>query len=279
MTCAPPSPMAPKPYSGWNGTPSLRTMITSRGACSSRATSAATGTPPCGKASTTTSVPRRCDSDRASRRPASARSANSIALPPHIWFPCHCRSAGPSRLGTKDPAKVRRPAVPDGRTYASNQHWPGAVRMLSTAGTRPSAEQGGGHDTSAGHADRGGRRRLRRRGDRRALGGAGSPAASRRCPPRLRLSHRHQAACSVRPVGLGARGRAPRRRSGVTGPRRAPRPCCSPPGWLVAELVDEPPARALLERAAGAEMLVLGTSRPPAQPGLPPLAIDPVARV
>src|SRR5689334_3652876 len=85
MTRAPPSPMAPKPYSGWNGTPSLRTTITSRGARSSRATSAATGTPPCGKASTTTSVPRRCDSDRASRRPASARSANSIALPPHIW--------------------------------------------------------------------------------------------------------------------------------------------------------------------------------------------------
>jgi nucleotide-binding universal stress UspA family protein len=52
-----------------------------------------------------------------------------------------------------------------------------------------------------------------------------------------------------------------------------------PPGWLVAELVDEPPARALLERAAGAEMLVLGTSRPPVQPGQPPLAMGPVARV
>lgn len=52
-----------------------------------------------------------------------------------------------------------------------------------------------------------------------------------------------------------------------------------PPGRLVAELVDEPPARALLERAAGAEMLVLGTTRPPVQPGQPPLAIGPVARV
>jgi len=52
-----------------------------------------------------------------------------------------------------------------------------------------------------------------------------------------------------------------------------------PPGWLVAELVDEPPARALLERAAGAEMLVLGTSRPPVQSGQPPLAMGPVARV
>ena len=52
-----------------------------------------------------------------------------------------------------------------------------------------------------------------------------------------------------------------------------------PPGRLVAELVDEPPARALLARAVGAEMLVLGTSRPPVQPGQPPLAIGPVARV
>ena len=52
-----------------------------------------------------------------------------------------------------------------------------------------------------------------------------------------------------------------------------------PPGRLIAELVDEPPARALVERAAGAEMLVLGTSRPPVQPGQPPLAMGPVARV
>jgi nucleotide-binding universal stress UspA family protein len=52
-----------------------------------------------------------------------------------------------------------------------------------------------------------------------------------------------------------------------------------PPGRLVAELVDEPPVRALLERSAGAELLVLGTSRPPVQPGQPPLALGPVARI
>jgi nucleotide-binding universal stress UspA family protein len=52
-----------------------------------------------------------------------------------------------------------------------------------------------------------------------------------------------------------------------------------PPGRLIAELVDEPPARALLERVAGAELLVLGTSRPAVPPGQPPLPIGPVARV
>jgi nucleotide-binding universal stress UspA family protein len=52
-----------------------------------------------------------------------------------------------------------------------------------------------------------------------------------------------------------------------------------PPGWLLTELADEPPARALLDRSAGAEMLVLGTSRPPVQPDETPQAIGPVARV
>jgi len=52
-----------------------------------------------------------------------------------------------------------------------------------------------------------------------------------------------------------------------------------PQGRLVAELVDEPPARALIERSAGAELLVLGTSRPPVQPGQPPLALGPVTRI
>lgn len=52
-----------------------------------------------------------------------------------------------------------------------------------------------------------------------------------------------------------------------------------PPGQLIAELVDEPPARALLERSTGAEMLVLGTSRPASEPGQPPLAMGPVARI
>ena len=35
-----------------------------------------------------------------------------------------------------------------------------------------------------------------------------------------------------------------------------------PPGRLTAELANEPPARALLARAAHAELLVLGTTRP-----------------
>lgn len=51
-----------------------------------------------------------------------------------------------------------------------------------------------------------------------------------------------------------------------------------PPERLICELADEPPARALLDRAADAEMLVLGTTRPERQPGQPPLAMGPVAR-
>lgn len=51
-----------------------------------------------------------------------------------------------------------------------------------------------------------------------------------------------------------------------------------PPGRLTAELADEPPARALLDRAANAELLVLGTTRPTPQPGQPPQAMGPVAR-
>jgi len=48
----------PKPYSGWNGTPSSRTTITSSRACNSSATSNATRTPPRGRPSTATaSVP------------------------------------------------------------------------------------------------------------------------------------------------------------------------------------------------------------------------------
>lgn len=51
-----------------------------------------------------------------------------------------------------------------------------------------------------------------------------------------------------------------------------------PPERLISELADEPPARALLDRAADAELLVLGTTRPEPQPGQPPLAMGPVAR-
>ena len=42
-----------------------------------------------------------------------------------------------------------------------------------------------------------------------------------------------------------------------------------PPGQLTAELANKPPARALLDRSADAELLVLGTTRR-ARPGQPP---------
>jgi nucleotide-binding universal stress UspA family protein len=51
-----------------------------------------------------------------------------------------------------------------------------------------------------------------------------------------------------------------------------------PPGRLMAELVNESPARALLDRSADAEMLVLGTTRPTPRSGQPPGAVGPVAR-
>ena len=51
-----------------------------------------------------------------------------------------------------------------------------------------------------------------------------------------------------------------------------------PPGRLLTELAEEPPARALLDRSAGAELLVLGTSRPLDQPDHPAQGIGPVAR-
>ncbi len=70
--------MAPIASSGWNGTPSLRTTITSMGTAKAWATSNATGTPPCGRAKTTASSPRKNLSRAAKRRPASRRSANDI---------------------------------------------------------------------------------------------------------------------------------------------------------------------------------------------------------
>lgn len=51
-----------------------------------------------------------------------------------------------------------------------------------------------------------------------------------------------------------------------------------PLGDLTTELVSEPPIRALLDRAEGAEMLVLGAARPDRRPGQPPSALGPVAR-
>jgi nucleotide-binding universal stress UspA family protein len=51
-----------------------------------------------------------------------------------------------------------------------------------------------------------------------------------------------------------------------------------PPGRLTSELVNEPPPRALLDRAADAEMLVLGATRATPEPGQPSGAMGPVAR-
>src|SRR5438105_6016990 len=72
---------APIASSSWPGTPSLRTMKTSSGAPSLRATSYATGTPPRGKARTIRSGwPARVASRPASTRPASARSAKRPSM-------------------------------------------------------------------------------------------------------------------------------------------------------------------------------------------------------
>src|ERR1700730_12986520 len=79
MILTPPSPIAPIASSRCDGTPNLRTMMTSSGASSTVATSNATGTPPLGRPSTTLSPPRRCINVRASLRPASARFVNGIA--------------------------------------------------------------------------------------------------------------------------------------------------------------------------------------------------------
>ena len=79
-TRTPPSPIAPMPSSGCWGIPSLRTTITSRGACSARATSNATGTPPRGSASTTGCSARHGSSRVASARPASRRSRKRRAF-------------------------------------------------------------------------------------------------------------------------------------------------------------------------------------------------------
>ena len=51
-----------------------------------------------------------------------------------------------------------------------------------------------------------------------------------------------------------------------------------PPERLISELAHEPPARALLNRAADAEMLVLGTTRPGGQAGQALPAMGPVTR-
>jgi hypothetical protein len=101
----PSSPMAPMASSGWNGTPSLRTTITSSGALSAAATWAATVTPPRGSPSTTTFSPRSVDSASARRRPASRRLRNGMIhllargfqVPPRR--PRRGRAEGPEESG------------------------------------------------------------------------------------------------------------------------------------------------------------------------------------
>ena len=90
----PPDASAPIASSSCPGTPSFLTTKTSSGACSAFATSYPTGTPPRGKARTTTSSRfRNSPSLEASKRPASKRSANSMALLlRRLAPPSFCRS-------------------------------------------------------------------------------------------------------------------------------------------------------------------------------------------
>src|SRR4051812_38749645 len=76
-TRTPSSPIAPIAYSGFDGEPSLRTRITSRGAPRARATSAATGTPPRGRPRTTVSWRPRVRIRSPSWTPASCRFRNT----------------------------------------------------------------------------------------------------------------------------------------------------------------------------------------------------------
>ena len=112
---APSSLTAPMASSGRCGTPTLRTTITSNGACRASATRAATGTPPRGRASTTGSsrdTDRRC-SPRA--RPASSRSAKtseSARALVHTPPPCPGahppgRGFGPHHRAPANPAVLR----------------------------------------------------------------------------------------------------------------------------------------------------------------------------
>ena len=106
-----PSPMAPMATSGWKGTPSFRTTITSSGASRALATSNATGTPPLGRPSTTTSGPRRPASRFPSRRPASDLSWNdTIAVTRRVWFGLSKVARG--RSPPWPPVLRERPRIP-----------------------------------------------------------------------------------------------------------------------------------------------------------------------
>ena len=131
-TSAPSSPTAPIASSGWKGTPSLRTTITSSGASSARATSAATGTPPRGNPSTTTSSPRRC--------------AQPLGQPPARIHPIVERHDNPLR------ACVRP-------VFAVSRHPARDVRPPSRGNTGSTTEQGLGpsRSTSSPPAEASGR--------------------------------------------------------------------------------------------------------------------------
>ena len=99
MIRTPSSPMAPMPSSGWYGTPSLRTTITSSGAPSAWATSKATGTPPRGSPRTTRGSPRRCASLVREAPPCvhAVDEAHAISLRPlyvHPTLTRHARADG-----------------------------------------------------------------------------------------------------------------------------------------------------------------------------------------
>ena len=140
-TLKPPSPMAPMASSGWKGTPSLRTTITSSGASRASATSRARGTPPRGSPRTTTSCPRSCSSRSASNRPASARFWKPLT----VLAPTLLQSAPPSQRPARVPdhGPWSLPGVrcgPDRHPPAAytGQHWGFRVCRPAPA-TSPSA--------------------------------------------------------------------------------------------------------------------------------------------
>ena len=113
-TRTPPSPMAPMASSGWNGTPSLRTTMTSSGAPSACATSNATGTPPRGSPRTTTSWSRTYCSRAASSRPASTRSANTTIAITSVSAPCQASATRAALVLSETPG-------PLGQAYAGRE--------------------------------------------------------------------------------------------------------------------------------------------------------------
>ncbi len=146
--------MAPIPSSGWKGTPSLRTTITSNGASRARATSNATGIPPRGNPRTTTSCPRRYRSRCASFRPASLRSTNGMMTSPPDRscqvFACGRRPGQGSLVltpaTTGSTSGVRRKGE-QGKTPPHNRHYLGSHcrKRAARQGPRDPAQPAPGH--------------------------------------------------------------------------------------------------------------------------------------